>query len=112
MRRHGRAAFSASTADFRATHHLGIAHRLAVLGALAAHFCAGSADRGVDIGATKHCRGARSADVGAAREQRNVLWCCVLAALGKAVVDGLQADRVALRAVVDALVHGLGPVFG
>ena len=40
-----------------------------------------------------------------------MLWCCMLAALGEAVVDGLQANGMTLLAVVDALVYGWIAVF-
>src|SRR3546814_9112550 len=47
------------------------------------------------------------ADVCTRRQQADVLGRGMLAALAEAIVDGLQADRMALGAVIDAIVHGL-----
>src|SRR3546814_1546967 len=49
---------------------------------------------------------AGGADVCTRRQQADVLGRGMLAALAEAIVDGLQADRMALGAVIDAIVHG------
>src|SRR3546814_17327573 len=51
---------------------------------------------------------AGGADVCTRRQQADVLGRGMLAALAEAIVAGLQADRMALGAVIDAIVHGLG----
>src|SRR3546814_19121557 len=83
--------------------HLAVgAHAGTGLGALAADLRARTAGGRVNCSAAQHGVGAGSADVRTRRQQADVLGCSMLAALAEAVVDGLQAGRMALGAVVDA----------
>jgi len=107
---HGAAAFRASTTRFSATRHLRVVHGIACIRALAADLRAGTANDVMNARTAQHRVGAGGTDIGTRRQQGDVLRCCVCTSLGQAIVDGLQANRMALRAVVDARVHGLGPV--
>src|SRR5690606_7644989 len=109
--RHGSAAFGTPSTDVGAALHLRVVtHGLAVRRALAADLGTGAADDVVHAGAAQHRVGAGRANVGAGGHQADVFWCRVCASFGQAVVDGLQADRMALDTVVNAIVHRLRPI--
>src|SRR3546814_6078666 len=106
---HCRATLRAAATGLGTALHLAVvAHASTGLGALAADLRARTAGGRVNCSAAQHGVGAGSADVRTRRQQADVLGCSMLAALAEAVVDGLQAGRMALGAVVDARVHGLG----
>src|SRR3546814_13682939 len=106
---HGRATLrAAATGLGTALHRAVVAHASTGLGALAADLRARTAGGRVNCSASQPGVGAGSADVRTRRQQADVLGCSLLAALVEAVVAGLPAGRMALGAVVDALVHGLG----
>ena len=106
---HRRTTVRTSPAYIGTALHLGIfAHRFAGSCALAAHLRASVADRRMHSRATQHRVGAGGADIRAGRQQCDMVRGSVRTALAETVVDGFQADGMALRAVVDALVHGLG----
>ena len=108
LRCHGAAAFRAAATNFGAARHLRVVHGVACIGALAADLRAGTANHVVNAGTAQHRVGTGCAGIGTRRQQGDVLRGRVNTSFGQAVVDGLQADRMALRAVVDALVQAWG----
>jgi hypothetical protein len=78
---------------------------LAVLSAQLADLGADAAGAGVQVRAAQHEVGAGGADLNAVQHQADVVRRRVRTALLQAVGHGLQADGVAVLAVVDALAH-------
>lgn len=108
---HDGAAFSTPLTDIDAALHLRVVTQgLAVGRALAANLGTGAADNLMRAGAAQHCIGAGRANSGAGGHQADVFWCRVGTSFGQTVVDGLQADRMALDTVVNAIIHGLRPI--
>src|SRR3546814_2880664 len=106
---HCRATLRAAATGLGTALHLAVvAHASTGLGALAADLRARTAGGRVNCSAAQHGVGAGSADVRTRRQQAVVLWCSMLAALSEGVVDGIQAGRMALGAVGDERVYGLG----
>jgi len=79
-----------------------VGHLLALVAAALADFGADAAGERVQIGAADHEIGAGVADLGAIGEQPDVVPLRVPSALPQAMLDGADADRVALGAIVDA----------
>ena len=74
---HGTTAFRAAATGIGAARHLGAVHGIACIGTLAADLRAGTANDGVNAGATQHRVGAGGADIGTRRQQGDVLRGCV-----------------------------------
>lgn len=111
--RHRFTAFRAGAArPGTARHRLVISESFAFFRAATADFGAGAAGDGVDGGTAQHGVGAGAADVGTGRKQGDVIGAGVFPTHFQAVGDGFQADGVAVRAVFDAVVHGVAAMFG
>jgi hypothetical protein len=102
------AGFSTAPADLSASFHLCIiAHLFAFLGALVANVSANLADARVILGPDQHEIRACIADIRAFHQKPDVLRHGVLAAFGYAVHHRLEACPIAVKAVLDALLHFL-----
>ena len=82
------------------------------IGALLADRSACGACIRVDIGATKHRVGTGAANVGTRSQQGDVAFGGEFAAFGQAIADCLDAERMAFRAIGDALVHFRAAMLG
>jgi hypothetical protein len=104
---HRAAALRAATADLRAVaHHVVVrVDRLARLGAALTGIGADAADRGMQLRASKHEVARRVAGLSAVEQRRDVLGRSMLAAASETVHQRLDADIVAVRAVLDAFAH-------
>src|SRR3546814_9619578 len=108
---HCRATLRAAATGLGTALHLAVvAHASTGLGALAADLRARTAGGRVNCSAAQHGVGAGRADVRTRRQQADVLGCSMLAALAEAVVDGLQAGRLALSSVVVSRVNDRGEI--
>src|SRR5918996_2705414 len=105
--RHRAATLRAATAHVRAVPHDVVVSvdRLARLGAALARIGADAAHRGVQLGASEHEVARCVAGLGAVEQSRDVLGSGMRAAPSETVHQRLDADVVAVRAVVDALAH-------
>jgi len=104
--RHALAGLGASLTGIRALlHHLIVAHATALTLARAADLGTDGAGPAVERRVAQHEVRARAADLGAVLERPDVLRLGVLPAQLEAVLYGLLADRVAVQALLDALLH-------
>ncbi len=113
-RRHFAARLRAPPADLRACGHVGIlAHPVALVRAALADGGAGGAGVAVHVRAAHHEIRAGAADLGAVEQQANGAFI----ELGRAFPpemagSGLQANAVAVGAVLYAALHGVGALGG
>lgn len=82
-----------------------IAHFCTVVRAALAHLCTNTASACVEIGATQHKVGTRLADFSAILHQPNMSRFSVHTALLQAVSNCVQANAVAVQAVLNTLLH-------
>lgn len=104
--RHLLTGFSATATHISTSFHLSvIAHFFAVIRTPLAHLWTNSASPCVEIGATQHKVGTRLADFSAILHQPDVSGFSVHTAFLQAVGNCVQANAVAVQAVLNTLLH-------